>query len=45
MTEPAELPQLRAPEQHAEGEFDLPDGVQDVQRWSPTFRNPIMLLC
>jgi 6,7-dimethyl-8-ribityllumazine synthase len=28
VTEPAELPQLRAPEQHAEGEFELPDGVQ-----------------
>ena len=28
MTEPAELPQLRTPDQHAEGSLDVPEGVQ-----------------
>ena len=31
MTEPAELPQLRPPEEHAEGTLDLPDGVQVLE--------------
>ncbi len=31
MTEPAEIPQLRTPEQHAEGTLDLPDGVQVLE--------------
>ena len=28
MTEPAEVPQLRTPDQHAEGSLDVPEGVQ-----------------
>ena len=28
MTEPAELPQLRTPDQHAEGSLEVPEGVQ-----------------
>jgi 6,7-dimethyl-8-ribityllumazine synthase len=28
VTEPAELPQLRTPDQHAEGSLDVPEGVQ-----------------
>jgi len=31
MTEPAELPQLRPPEEHAEGTLELPDGVQVLE--------------
>ena len=31
MTEPAEIPQLRPPEEHAEGALDLPDGVQVLE--------------
>ena len=31
MTEPAEIPQLRPPEEHAEGTLDLPDGVQVLE--------------
>ena len=31
MTEPAELPQLRTTDQHAEGALDIPDGVQVLE--------------
>jgi len=31
MSEPAELPQLRPPEEHAEGALELPDGVQVLE--------------
>ena len=31
MTEPAELPQLRTPDQHAEGSLDVPDDVQVLE--------------
>jgi 6,7-dimethyl-8-ribityllumazine synthase len=31
VTEPAEIPQLRPPEEHAEGTLDLPDGVQVLE--------------
>ena len=31
MTEPAEIPQLRTPEQHAEGALDVPDDVQVLE--------------
>jgi 6,7-dimethyl-8-ribityllumazine synthase len=35
VTEPAELPQLRTPDQHAEGALEVPDGVQ-VLEGAPT---------
>jgi 6,7-dimethyl-8-ribityllumazine synthase len=31
MTEPAEIPQLRTPEQHAEGALEAPEGVQVLE--------------
>ena len=31
MTEPAEVPLLRPPEEHAEGALELPDGVQVLE--------------
>ena len=31
MTEPAEIPQLRTPEQHAEGALEVPDDVQVLE--------------
>jgi 6,7-dimethyl-8-ribityllumazine synthase len=44
MTEPAGIPQLRTPEQHAEGALDLPDGVQVLEGSADGGRRAVALV-